>query len=612
MIESLLLPMKTYVKEYLKLLKFAKSYKRPFILASLCMGISAIFECAQLGMIVPLADRVLADKAIVIPGGSPDFLAAIIDKINSLERLSLLRYMVIFILVMFFFKGIFIYLQNYLMNVMGQNVVKEVRNDLYAKFQELSLNFYANKRTGELISRITNDVAFITNSLSYALRDLIYESFKIVIFSIVAFSLAFQISWKLALFAFVIFPSVMVPVIKIGKRIKKFTLETQKKMADLNSMLTETIQGAYIVKAFGKEEYELARFKDINQSYVKFTLKSIKRTIILTPLTEFIGVIGSVVILWIVGQEVIIGNLSFGIFGLFLGSLLSIVSPIKKLSNVHAINLQALVASQRIYDILEEKPKVSEKPDAKIATGFCEGIHFDKVWFSYDEINYALKDINLKIKKGEVIALVGHSGAGKSTLIGLLLRLYDPQRGVITIDNHNLQEFTLNSLRSLISVVSQETVLFNATVRDNIAYGNLGASDLDIIGAAKKAHALEFIEKMPNGFSTFIGDRGFKLSGGERQRISIARAILKNSPILILDEATSNLDSGSEQVIKEAFYNLMEGRTAFIIAHRLSTVQKADRIIVLEQGEIKDAGTHSSLISHDGPYKKLYELQFSA
>lgn len=604
--------MKNYLKEYFKLLKFAKSYRGMLVLAAVCMGVSTIFEGASLGMIMPLSDRVFTNKKIIIPGELPQFLVSIIDKLNSIEPIVFLKFMLIFIPVLFLLKGVFIFLQDYIMSIVGQGVIKKVRNRLYAKFQDLPMEFYGKKRAGELISHVTNDVAIITNSISYALRDFVFESMKVAFFAFLVFYIGFNISWKLPLVALVIFPLIMFPVIRISKKIKRFAGETQKKMADLNSLMAETIQGAYIVKAFCCEEYELQRFKHINYHYYRFTLKSIKRTLVLSPLTEFVGALGVVVILWIIGKEIISGKLSFGVFGVFLAFLMSMIRPLKKLSNVHAINQQALAASARIYGILEEESSVKEKVHAEGIPGLQKKISFERVWFRYnEEDDYVLKDINLEVRKGEVIALVGHSGAGKSTLVGLLPRFYDPQKGSICIDGVNIKDAKLRDLRFLVSIVSQETVLFNATVRGNIAYGERKVSEAKIIEAAEKAHAYEFIMNLPQKFNTIVGDRGFRLSGGEKQRIAIARAILKKAPILILDEATSNLDSVSESLIKDALYALMEERTSFVIAHRLSTVQKADRIIVLEKGKIVDIGTHSHLLSTDTLYKKLYDSQFN-
>jgi len=600
--------MKGYLKEYFKLLRFTKAYRGVLGLAFLCMGFSTIFDGISIGMIVPVSDRILTNKEIILPSHVPPFIVNLVNKLNQISPLAVLKATVVVIIFLFIFKGFFIFMQTYLMNVAGQGVVKEVRNSLYKKFQDLSMEFYSKKRTGELISRITNDVSLITHAISSSLADLIYQSMQLVLFAF----LVFYLYWKMALVSFVLFPFIMLPVLKIGKRIKKFSFEVQNKMADLNSLLAETIQGAYIVKVFNREDYELSRFNKLNYHYYKFMLKIIKRKEMLSPITEFIGALGAVVILLVAGKEVIEGKLSFGIFGLFMGSLMSMIKPFKRLSRVHAENQHALAASSRIYDILEEEPKITEKYNALPINEFKERIEFSNVWFKYnEEEDFVLKDIKLEAKKGETIALVGHSGAGKSTMVGLIPRLYDSQKGGVLIDGEDVRELKIKDLRSLIAVVSQDLVLFNATVRDNIAYGREGATQQEIEEAAKKAFAYDFIQKLPQGFSTVIGDRGFRLSGGERQRISIARAILRDAPILILDEATSQLDSSSEQLIKEALYNLMKGKTTFVIAHRLSTVQKADKIVVMEKGRIAEEGDHASLISRKSLYKKLYDLQFN-
>jgi subfamily B ATP-binding cassette protein MsbA len=494
------------------------------------------------------------------------------------------------------------------MNVVAQAAMREVKDRLYAKLQDLSLDFYSKKRAGELISRITTDVGFIANAISFGLSDVILHSMQLVVFTF----MTLYLRWDLTLIALGTAPFFIWPVVSIGKRVKKLSRATQEKMADLNTLLAETIQGAYIVKVFCREDYELKRFKDINYHYYKFNLSSVKRMTFLTPFTEFAGSIGAIAILWIVGKDVISGVMSFGFFAVYMAALLQMMKPFKKLSAAHVINQQAIAASNRIYDILNEEPRIKEMGNAKDIREFKEKITFENVWFKYDS-DYVLSEINLEVKRGETIAIVGYSGAGKTSLVGLLPRLYDPQRGRILIDGVDTKEFKLKPLRSMIAVVSQEMVLFNSTVRDNIGYGREGASEAEIIEAAKKAYAYDFIEKLPRGFDTVIGDRGFRLSGGERQRVAIARAILKDAPILILDEATSSLDSKSEKVVQEAFYNLLAGnRTAFIIAHRLSTVQKADKILVLDKGRIVEAGSHALLLSGDTLYKKLHEMQFRA
>ncbi len=600
------------MKDYLKLLRFSRGFWGVLALATLCMGISTIFEGITFSALAPILDRIFNRGEILLPGAAPLFLTTLINRLNSVEPLVFLKFLTFLVPLLFLLKGIVLFIQDYLMNIIGQGVVRQVRNRLYAKFQELSMDFYGKRRTGELMSRVTNDVALITNAISYGLKDLIFEAMKVGFFAVGTLWLGFRISWKLVLVTFVIFPAIMLPVAKIGKRVKKLSLEVQKRIADLNSHMAETIQGAHIVKAFCREDYEIERFKAINQHYYRYNLKAIKRTLALPPLTEFIGVCLVMFVVRTVAPEVLVQKVSFGIFAVFIAFLSNMIRPMKKLSNVYAINQLALAASARIYDILEQRIRIQEIPQAKILTGFRENIRFEDVWFAYNEDDgYVIRGVDLEIRKGETIALVGHSGVGKSTLAGLILRFYDPQRGRVTIDGIDIKQVTVHSLRSLISIVSQDTVLFNASVRDNIAYGRLDASEAAIIEAAQKAYALEFITQIPQKFSTVVGDRGFRLSGGEKQRIAIARALLKDAPLLILDEATSNLDTASEKLIKQALETLMAGKTTIVIAHRLSTVQKADKIIVLDKGRIVETGTHQQLLGKDSLYKKLYNLQFS-
>lgn len=604
--------MKGFLREYWRLLKFAKSQRFLLFLAIICMAFSTIFESISLGLIIPVSDRVLTNQEIAIPGQLPDFLASIVARLNAIEPLTFLRIIIIFIPLLFLVKGIFLFLQDYLMNVVGQKVIFEVRNSLFNKFQELSMDFYSRIRMGELMSRVTSDVTIITNAISYALKDFLFESMKAFVFLLLAFYIGFKISWQLPLVAFVIFPLIMFPVIRLGKRIKKFTTTMQEKMADLNALMADAIGGAYIVKAFSRQSHEMKRFENINHGYYRFNIKAVKRVVALSPLTEFIGTIGVVFILWVVGREVIAGRVSFGVFGAFIAYLMSTIKPLKKLSGVHATNQKALAASSRIYEILDEVPQIEEKKEAEDIKGVDSCVEFKGVWFRYSrEDEYVLKDINLQVKKGEVVALVGPSGAGKTTLVNLIPRFYDAEKGNITIDGRDVKNLKIEPLRNLVSIVSQQTILFHSTIRDNIAYGKEGASEEEIVEAAKKAHAYEFIQDFPGKFDSIVGDRGIKLSGGQMQRISIARAILKNAPILVLDEATSQLDSVSEKFIKEALALLMKGKTTFVIAHRLSTVEKADLIVVLEKGRIVETGTHSALISGDTAYKKLYQLQFN-
>jgi subfamily B ATP-binding cassette protein MsbA len=438
------------------------------------------------------------------------------------------------------------------------------------------------------------------------LTDFIYEGSKVILFTF----LIFFIHFRLAFISLVILPLVSFPIIKIGKRLKKLSKIKQERFADINTQVFETISGIRIVKAFCREDYEIERFNRNNYNFYKIIMKTIKRTLILSPLTEFIGGVAGIIIFVLLGKDVIAGRISFGIFGLFLGALLSLIRPFKKLSQANAIFQQALGVSERIEEVLALRPTVVELPQAIELPPIKNGIVFEHVYFSYDS-QEVLKDINLKVKAGEKIAIVGVSGAGKSTLLDLILRFYDPQKGRILIDDYDIREVTLSSLRRQIGIVTQETVLFNDTVRANIAYGKPDATIEEIEEAALKANAYDFIKKFPLGFDTVIGERGATLSGGEKQRIAIARAILKNPPLLLLDEATSQLDSESERIVQEALEKLMFGRTVIIVAHRLSTVRDCQRIVVLDKGRIVEEGSHKELIEKNGLYKKLYLLQES-
>ncbi len=592
------------MKDYLKLLKFVGPYKGLFLIAAICMGFSAVFDGVSLAMMVPLADKVLTNKKIIVPTKLPDILSGFVDKINNTPPEILLNYMVVAVLLLFLLKGFFGFFQSYFMSDIGQRVVRDIKSRLYAKIQSLSLNYFTHKRGGELMSRITNDVKIVENAVSYGSTDLIYQSLQVVIFAVVIFFIYF----KMALVAFVFLPLISLPIIKVGKALRKLSKRSQEKIADTNSLLYETIMGARIVKAFNMEEYEVNKFNKVNADYYKISMKSIKRTLLLNPSTEFLGVIAGVLVFFWGGREVIAGRLSFGVFGLFLGSLLSLIRPFKKISQVNALNQQAMAASERIHEVLETEASVKEAAAPKVLPDFKKNIKFNDVWFSYADTQI-LKGVNLEIQYGQMLAIVGPSGSGKSTLVDLIPRFYDPQNGAVFIDGVDVREFSLKSLRAQIGIVNQETMLFNDTIRSNIAYGRPDASLKEIEDAAKKAHAHDFILNCPQGYATVIGDRGVKISGGERQRIAIARALLKDAPILILDEATSQLDSASERIVQEALDRLVSGRTVFMIAHRLSTVRNADRIVVLDKGMIVEQGTHSQLLEENGLYKRLYTAQ---
>lgn len=593
------------MKDYRKLFSFARPYYRLLALAGIFMGMVTVLDIFRLSAIVPLVDRVFTNKPIIFVSGKlPPFVEGILNQLNAFSPLKVLYLMLLVMPIALVIRALFEYFQSYIMSDVGQKVIRDVRNEVYDRLQTLSLEYFTQKRSGELVSRITNDVKLIENAVSYALTDLIYQSLNVIAFAI----MTFVINWRLAFISVAVLPMVAIPMYSVGKVLRKLSRKSQEKIADINSLLVETFTGVRIVKAFCAEARELERFKSQNYEYYKLTMKSIKRTLILGIGTELTGVAMALFIIFYSGRRVIEGEISFGMFTLFMAALLSLIKPFKKLSQANSIMEQALAASSRIYEVLETKPTVVENAKAREFTGFKESIVFEKVWFSYEK-REILKDINLEVKRGSMLAVIGPSGTGKTTLVDLIPRFYDPQAGRILIDGIDIRELSLKSLRQHIGIVTQETILFNDTVRANIAYGSPAASQTEIEEAALQAHAHDFISHFPRGYDTIIGDRGMKMSGGERQRIAIARALLKNPPILILDEATSQLDSEAERIVQEALDRLVKGRTVFVIAHRLSTIRFAQRLIVLDKGRIVEEGSHNELIGRDGLYKRLYQLQ---
>ncbi|OGX61058.1 MAG: hypothetical protein A2471_03455, partial [Omnitrophica WOR_2 bacterium RIFOXYC2_FULL_45_15] len=553
------------MNEYKRFIKFLRPHSGKLSLAVIFMALSSLFDWVSLAMIVPVSDKILNNGKVVFPFKLPGAIENIVSVINSMPQAQLLKWLILFIPVLFFLKGLFNFIYSYHMSNIGQLCVRDIRGRLYEKLQGMSLEYYTSRRSGELISRITNDVKLVENALSYGTTDLVYQSFLVVLFSFTIFF----IHWKLAIVSLLLIPFIAFPIVKVGKVLRKISRISQEKMADINSLLVETINGVRIVKAFCMEPYEINKFRTQNQSYYKLAMRSIKRTLLLSPATEFIGVLSGVFVLSWAGKDVISGKLSFGVLGLYLGSLFSLIRPFKKLSQVNSINQQALAANERIYEVLDAPITVKEKESAGELKKISRVIVFKNLNFRYEELEI-LKDINFSVSAGEVIAIVGPSGSGKSTLLDLLARFYDPQKGEILIDGINIRDVSLKSLRGQIGIVTQETVLFNDSVRANISYGHTDIDIKLIEEASRTANAQGFISQLPQGYDTFIGDRGVKLSGGERQRLAIARALLKNPPILILDEATSQLDTESERIVQDALNKLMRGRTVFMIAHRLS------------------------------------------
>ncbi len=605
-------------RDYIRFIGFIKPHLWIFIVAAGCMMVETVVgKAASIGAIIPSVTIVLAGKKIILPHQSnmPEFIEDIANKavnyINSLDRLHLLYLIIYGILVLFLVKEIFTFLQGYLTRNLSLKVVRDVRNQLYNKLISLSLRFFSKRRTPQLVSRITYDAGVIQNAVAEGVRDLISESIQLIVLfiSLVIIMVAFSIPWWFVLVFLVIVPLIAYPVRRLGKRLRSISRDAQEKMSDINSILYETFSGIRIVKAFDMTSYEKERFRKNNQRFYRIMLKSAKRLAAINPLTEYISICAGVTVVYFVGRLIITRGLDPGAFTAFLFCLFEMIRPFKKLSNVHLINQRALAAADRIFNILDEQPDIKEKKGALELPGFKDKVEFRNVSFRYED-TYVLKDINLEVQKGEIIAIVGKSGVGKTTLVNLIPRFYDPTAGGIFIDGNNIKDIKLASLRRQIGIVTQETILFNDTIRANIAYGNVEADEIEIKRAAEAANAIEFIQRLPDGFDTLIGDRGVRLSGGERQRIAIARAILKNPPILILDEATSQLDTESERLVQSAINHLIKGRTAFIIAHRLSTVKHASRIVVLDKGEIAEMGTHKELMQRDSIYRRVYELQF--
>jgi len=506
-------------------------------------------------------------------------------------------------------KNIFDYLQAYTMAYVEQGIIKDLRNDLYRHLNALSLSYFNKTRTGQLISRITNDVTLINGGISAGFVTLI--KYPLLFFA--SLGLALYLSWQLTLVALLILPFSLIVISSIGLRLRKYSVRSQEKLADVTAVLQETISGARVVKAFAMEEFEIRKFVKETFSYFRALLKISRVRGLAAPVNEFLTAVVAVGILWFGGQKVLAGDvLQPEEFITFLLIIFSLVHPVKELSSVNSRVQEAVAAADRVFEVLDLQPEIVSATNARAITALEKSIRFENVSFAYEERAEVLRNASFEIKKGEILAIVGPSGAGKSTMVDLLPRFYDPTSGRILIDGHDLREFTVNSLRQLLGIVTQETILFHDTVQNNIAYGLQDVPESRLIEAAQAANAHRFISEMPQGYDTVIGERGVKLSGGQRQRLAIARALLKNPPILILDEATSALDSESEMLVQQAIERLMENRTSFVIAHRLSTILHAHQIIVLDKGRVVQCGTHDELLKQIGVYRKLYEMQFRA
>jgi len=522
---------------------------------------------------------------------------------NESRRWKLVLWIIV---IVYTIRSAAMFFSEYSFEKVGLSTVRDMRNDLYEAIINQSFRFFSKRPTGELVSRIVSDVEMIQNALSIRMSDLFQHSATLLV--LVVFVVF--VNTELAILCFVVAPVIIVPVLHFAGRMRRATHKTQERMADVAMFLEETIKGVRIVKAFGMEKVETLRFRRATQQHLDINLKSRRIQAMSSPVMELIGGVCAVLLIGYAAYRIKSGLMTIGQFFSFVVALTMMYTPIKRLNKANLAINAAISATQRVFDVIDTENEIVERPDAISLSGVGRGIEYCNVRFAYGS-EPVLKGINLTVAPGEMVAIVGTSGAGKTTLVNLLPRFYDVTDGAIRVDGIDVRDMTMVSLRSLIGVVTQEVVLFNDTVRNNIAYGREDVAQEALEGATRAANALDFVEALPLGFDTSVGESGVLLSGGQRQRLAIARAILKDPPILILDEATSALDTESERLVQQALANLMTGRTTLVIAHRLSTVRRADRIIVLDAGEIREMGTHESLIELNGIYRRLHEMQFA-
>ncbi len=637
---------------YWRLLTYVRRYWLHLVGSVICTIFFSFFHAGSIYLSIPLLDTLFNQNPVVqstTPSQSPSTgsIESLKNAVNQMigeyvfygTKSEALFRICFIILIAFLMKNLFGYGQAYLLAFVEQGVMKDVRDDLYRHIHNLSLGFFTNERTGDLISRVTNDVNVLQQSISASFLNLIREPLSIVVFLIVAVA----ISWKLTVISVLVFPIVLFIISRIGNRIHRVSGVIQEKMADITSVLQETISGAKVVKAFGMEEWENRRFARETKKFFTLVLRIARLRNLGSPVTEFLSVVAGVIIIWYGGTQVLVSEtLRPAEFLGFIMVIFQIMTPVKELSTVANRMQESSAAGKRIFEILDTRPHIIDRPHAVTLDQFTSGIEFRNVTFAYDvhdlnertapgsktylrqplTVGYGgpgfvadrpvLHSVNLRINRGEIVALVGPSGGGKTTLVDLIPRFYDPFEGEILLDGKDLRDYKVQSVGALIGIVTQETILFNDSVRNNIAYGLDDCPMDQIVAAASAANAHNFIQAMTDGYSTIIGERGSKLSGGQRQRLSIARALLKNPPIMIFDEATSALDSESEILVQEAIEHLMQNRTSVVIAHRLSTIRNANRIIVLDRGRIVQEGTHTELMEAEGGlYKRLYEIQFN-
>jgi ATP-binding cassette, subfamily B, bacterial MsbA len=576
------MPLKNKIRDRHKdLFAIIKQNKSHFIAAGICMLLISVSTSVMGYLLKPVIDKIFVNK----------------------DAGGLLLFPLLVILA-FLIKSLGTYGQDYFMNYVAQDVIRKLRNKLYGRIQDLSLAFFLKERTGVLMSRITSDVNVLRNMVSTAVTGTLRDTSTIIGLA----GVIVYLNWRLALIAFVVLPVAFIPVIKLGRKVRRVSTGCQEAIGDMSAFLHETLAGNKIVKAFGMEEYEKQRFFAKTDNLFRLEIKGVIVRSLSSPTMEFFGGLAIAFVIWYGGWEVMKGYSTPGTFMSFLTCTMLMYDPVKKLSHLNNAFQQGMAAADRIYDIIETPADIKDPDHPRPLANHPHSLRFDQVTFSYGEQD-VLKGIDLSVSQGQVLALVGMSGGGKSTLANLIPRFYDVTAGRILIDGIDIREFAVADLRRQISIVTQEPILFNETIRGNIAYGRPDATEDEIVAAARAAFAHDFILRFQNGYDTMIGELGGRLSGGEKQRLCIARALIKDAPILILDEATSSLDSEAEAVVQKALENLMRGRTTVVIAHRLSTIAGADHIAVIVNGCIVESGTHESLLASQGEYHKLLRMQ---
>jgi subfamily B ATP-binding cassette protein MsbA len=604
--------MQTPLQQFPRFLRYAAPYRGRIILAIAFLFLIALLNAVSIGSLQPVFDGLFipqgGSSGISLPGPVKAMLGHRLVQLQGFlqaHQISVLTFIGVALFFIFLAKAALTYLQQVQMRYVSEGIQRDVRNGLYTHLQTLPLSFFTRRSTGEIMSRLGSDVETLGDASTELYRNALREPLNIVGLIL----LLFLIKWQLAFFSLIVLPGAILPIVKFGAKIRRRGTRVQETRAELNTILQETISGVRIVKAFGMEEYEKRRYWDASDQVFRSFMRIWRVDALTSPVLEVLGSVGIVIAFWAGGYLVLNRSLTPGAFMAFLGALGSLYQPVKRIGQINNVIQRGMAGASRVFELMDLRSEVSERPDAVTLGRMQEGILFHDVSFGYEPDRVVLQGITLSAKLGEIVAIVGSSGAGKTTLVNLLPRFYDPTSGVITIDGVDIRRVTIRSLREQMGIVTQDTILFDDTVFNNIAYGQRTVAPDKVVEAARIANAEEFIEALPKQYETRIGERGVRLSGGQKQRIAIARAIFKNPPLLILDEATSALDAESERLVQEALDRLMENRTTFVIAHRLSTIIRADKILVLDGGRLVEQGTHAALMARGGIYYRLYQSQ---